>query len=77
MVDDVLYASNGLGLAEAFDPETGKTIWVQEPGDDPLRGSASARGVAYWSDGNAGRILTFRNQFVYALDANTGKAIPG
>ncbi len=76
MVEDVLYASNGLGLAEAFDPETGKTIWVQEPGDDPLRGSASARGVAYWNDGNAGRILTFRNQFVYALDAKTGKAIP-
>jgi quinoprotein glucose dehydrogenase len=76
MVDGVLYASNGLGLAEAFDPETGKTIWVQAPGDDALRGSASARGVAYWSDGRSGRILTFRNQFVYALDAKTGKPIP-
>ena len=27
MVDGVLYASNGLGLAEAFDPATGATIW--------------------------------------------------
>ena len=26
MVDGVLYASNGLGLAEAFDPATGATI---------------------------------------------------
>src|SRR5688572_27191616 len=25
MVDGILYASNGVGLAEAFDPETGKT----------------------------------------------------
>ena len=34
MVDGVLYASNGVGLAEAFDPETGKTLWVQKPGED-------------------------------------------
>ncbi len=32
MVDGVLYASNGLGLAEAIDPQTGATIWVQKPG---------------------------------------------
>ena len=58
MVDGVLYASNGLGLAEAFDPATGSTIWVQKPGDDPLRGSASVRGVAYWTDGkDASRLL--------------------
>src|ERR1700752_4285924 len=48
MVDGVLYASNGLGLTEAFHPATGATIWVQKPGDDPLRGSASVRAVAYW-----------------------------
>ena len=30
LVDGVLYASNGLGLAEAFDPATGATIWVQK-----------------------------------------------
>src|SRR5262245_52584984 len=34
MVDGVLYASNGIGLAEAFDPATGATIWVQKPGAD-------------------------------------------
>jgi quinoprotein glucose dehydrogenase len=76
MVDGVLYASNGLGLAEAFDPATGATIWVQKPGNDPLRGSASLRGVAYWTDGKAPRVLTYRNQFLYALDANTGEVIP-
>jgi quinoprotein glucose dehydrogenase len=76
MVGGVLYASNGLGLAEAFDPATGKTIWVQKPGDDPLRGPASARGVAFWTNGSGdNRILTYRNHYLYALDARTGDPI--
>ena len=44
MVDGVLYASNGLGLAEAFDPATGATVWVQKPGDDRIQG----REVKLW-----------------------------
>src|SRR5215470_9188701 len=31
MVDGVLYASNGIGLIEAFNPGTGQTIWVEQP----------------------------------------------
>ena len=41
MVDGVLYASNGIGLVEAFDPATGETQWVQElqeSGSDTPRG---------------------------------------
>ena len=76
MVDGVLYASNGLGLAEAFDPATGATIWVQKPGDDPLRGSASLRGLAYWTDGKERRVFSYRNQYLYALDAKTGEVMP-
>ncbi len=79
MVDGVLYASNGVGLAEAFDPGTGKTIWVQKPGvdgtgTDQVRGSAN-RGVAYWGEGNDARIITFRNQYLYALNPKTGEPI--
>ena len=76
MVDGVLYASNGVGLAEAFDPGTGKTIWVQDPGADGLRGSSN-RGVAYWGEGADARVITFRNHYLYALDPKTGKPIPG
>jgi quinoprotein glucose dehydrogenase len=82
MIGGVLYASNGLGLAEAIDPETGKTIWMQKPGPDGLRGATSNRGVAYWAQGpgnlgnDVARILTFRNQFLYALDVRTGEPIP-
>ena len=74
MVDGVLYASNGVGLAEAFDPATGKTLWVQKSGDEGLRGSAN-RGVAYWGEGGDARIITFRNQYLYALNPKTGEPI--
>ena len=76
MVGSVLYASNGVGLVEAFDAGTGKTIWVQElPEDQPI-GGAPSRGVAYWRDGNDARILAVRGQFLWAIDARTGKLIP-
>jgi glucose dehydrogenase len=72
MVDGVLYASNGVGLAEAFDPETGRTLWVQKPDADGMRGSAN-RGVAYWGQGADARIITFRNRYLYALNPRTGE----
>src|SRR4029077_4419964 len=76
MVGGLLYASDGLGLVEAFDPATGKTIWTQElveRGAAP-RGSAS-RGVAYWRSGDDARILSVQGQYLVALDARTGKVI--
>ena len=42
MVDGVLYASNGIGLVEAFDPGTGETLWVQDAaflGEETPRGA--------------------------------------
>ena len=74
MVNGVLYASNAVGLAEAFDPATGKTLWVQKPGDDGLRGTSN-RGVAYWGEGAEARLITHRNQRLYALDPKTGEPI--
>src|SRR5437879_3725403 len=40
MVDGVLYAPNAVGLIEAFDAGSGKTIWVQEPLEKNLAGVA-------------------------------------
>ena len=74
MVDGILYASNGVGLAEAFDPATGKTLWVQQPDVDGMRGGAN-RGVAYWGEGAEARIITFRNRYLYALHPKTGEPI--
>src|SRR5215510_13161386 len=41
MVNGVLYASNAVGLAEAFDPETGKTLWTQQVPPEGVRGSTA------------------------------------
>jgi quinoprotein glucose dehydrogenase len=76
MVKGVMYASNGVGLAEAFDPETGRTLWVQKPGDDELRGGSN-RGVAYWSQGADERLFSFRGHSLFALNPKTGEPVPG
>src|SRR2546423_1166110 len=67
MVDGVLFASNAFGLVEAFDPGNGRTLWIQKAGADPIRAAGANRGVAYWSQGAEQRILTHRNQYLYAL----------
>ena len=81
MVDGVLYASNGIGLVEAFDAGTGETLWVQEypeSGDETPRGAAN-RGVAYWADDGRGdhaaRIISIRPPYLLATDIETGRLI--
>jgi quinoprotein glucose dehydrogenase len=77
MVGGRMFAQNAMGLVDAFDPATGKTLWRQERfASDPLRG-ASGRGVAYWRDGEDERILTVRGEYLYAIDARTGRLVKG
>ena len=80
MIGGVLYSPNGVGLVEAFHPGTGKTLWVQEPfadqGPAGFRGT-SARGVAPWADGSDRRLFVVRGEYLIALDAATGKPVPG
>lgn len=78
MIGGVLYAQNALGLVEAFDALTGRTIWTQEPPSTALSDVAGAakRGVAFWSDGSQKRIISFRSGWLYSLDAKTGKPDP-
>jgi glucose dehydrogenase len=75
MVGGVLYASNAIGLVEAMDPRSGKTLWTQEPlsrGPDGLRGTAS-RGIAVWQSGPERRLLAVRGEYLFSLDPKTGK----
>ena len=79
MIDGVLYASNGIGLVEAFDPGTGKTLWVQESAEStqgPLTGT-STRGVAYWRSGSDERILSVRPPYLFAINPKTGELVRG
>ncbi|MFK7862657.1 MAG: PQQ-binding-like beta-propeller repeat protein [Pseudohongiellaceae bacterium] len=77
VVNDVAYIPNGVGLVEAFNPGTGKTLWVQQPpgGADGLPG-APTRGVAHWQDENDARIFVQRGTYLYALNAVTGETYP-
>jgi quinoprotein glucose dehydrogenase len=82
VVDGVLFAQNAHGLVVAFDGETGKTVWEQElfaRTREEANGSAT-RGVDYWRGGagNADRrIFAIRGEYLYALDAETGKPVTG
>ncbi len=79
IVDDVLYATNSVGLAEAFHPASGATLWVQQPAAstrEAVQGQ-STRGLEYWTDGAEKRILVVRNGYLHALDAATGEAVAG
>ena len=52
---------------------------MQRPLTPTLEGVAgrAAHGVAYWADGSDRRIFSLRNTHLYALDARTGRLIPG
>jgi quinoprotein glucose dehydrogenase len=82
MVDGVLYTQNAHGLVVALDGETGTTIWEQqlhESTRDEANG-ASTRGVDYWQGGDANverRIFSIRGEFLYAINAETGKPSAG
>jgi glucose dehydrogenase len=78
MIDGVLFSPNGVGLLEAFDAGTGKTIWVEAPFESGIRGvaGASTRGAAYWRSGAEQRIFITRGEWLEALDPKTGKPFP-
>jgi quinoprotein glucose dehydrogenase len=76
MIGGVLYSPNGVGLVEAFDAATGRTIWVQQPpgGAAGLKGD-STRGLAYWRSGSDERLFVQRGETLMALDPKTGRLV--
>jgi quinoprotein glucose dehydrogenase len=84
MVGGVLYTSTTLSQVAAIDAATGETKWVFDPKvyenglGIPANDGWLHRGVAYWRNGDDERIimLTAFAQMI-ALDAKTGKPVPG
>ena len=82
MLDGVLYTSTAMCQVAAIDAQTGKTLWVYDPGNWRHRRTLSKgfqhRGVAYWGDGDDRRIFigTGDNQLI-ALNAKTGVPVAG
>jgi len=74
-VEGVLYGITPTQKIFALDAATGKLLWKFDSG---IKGTQPDRGLAYWSDGLPNgdrRILVGVMNFVYALDAATGKPI--
>ncbi len=74
VVDDVLYGTTASLHAFAVDAATGEELWRFNPGG-PNEGLGVNRGVTYWEEGNDKRILYSFGEYLYAIDANTGKAV--
>jgi len=75
MIDGMLYTQDVHGLVSAFDAGTGDTVWQQEPFARTLEElqAQSTRGVDYWRSGGDQRIFVVRGEYLYALNAKTGK----
>jgi quinoprotein glucose dehydrogenase len=81
MIDGTLYTVTGLGLVAALDPATGRTRWVYDPesykAGIPNNGGFLQRGMAYWTDGKAERLLVgTADAYLLSVDARTGKPDP-
>ena len=72
VVDGVLYGITPTQKIFALDAATGKLLWKFDSG---IRGMQPDRGLASWADGKDKRILVGVMNFLYALDAATGKPI--
>jgi len=79
-VGGVLYGITPTQKIFALDAATGKLLWKFNSG---IKGTQPDRGLAYWSDRKSPtgksqerRIIVGVMNFVYALDAATGKPIP-
>lgn len=75
IIDGVLYATSPSLKAFALDAATGKEIWKFQEVDGSGGGLGVNRGVTYWEEGDDKRILYSFGEYLYALDARTGKKI--
>jgi len=75
VVHGVLYATTVSLNVVALNAATGELLWRFDPynGRKVRGGGGRTRGVTYWSDGHDERIFVGVQQFLYALDAKTGR----
>lgn len=73
VVGGTLYAYTPHGKVIALDAATGRLKWKFDSG---MVSTQPSRGVAYWSDGTGERIFAGVMNYLYCLDAKTGKLIP-
>jgi quinoprotein glucose dehydrogenase len=75
VIDGVLYAYTPTQKVIALNAATGELIWKFTPSGAAVP-SRAERGLSYWKEGSDKRILAGVANFVYEIDATTGKLIP-
>ena len=73
IVGNVLYGYTSTHKTFAVIAATGASLWSFDSG---IRGSGPNRGVMYWSSGQDRRVFAAVGNFIYGLNAATGKPIP-
>ena len=73
VVNGVLYGISPTQKIFAVDAANGKLLWSFDSG---IKGMQPDRGLAYWSDKADRRILVGVMNFLYALDATSGRPVP-
>ena len=77
IVDGVLFATSPKLRVIALDAATGKLRWTFDPNEGKeVTGKVRNRGVTYWGEKDDHRIFVVDRQYLYALNAGTGKSIP-
>ena len=81
MANGVLYTISGLGVFSALDAGSGRIRWQYDPetwkAGRPTNLGWLHRGLAYWTDGSAERILAgTHDAHLISIDAKTGKPDP-
>lgn len=82
MLNDTLYLSTPYNRVVALDAASGRELWRFDPGShrygQPSNGTGFVhRGVALWTGGRERRVFINSRWRLIALDAATGKAVPG
>ncbi|SDF39640.1 PQQ-binding-like beta-propeller repeat protein [Terriglobus roseus] len=78
IIHGVLYGLSPSVKVFALDAATGKQLWTFDPAAGTKEiGSTRNRGVTYWSDasGKDSRIFVTFRQYLYAIEAKTGKLV--
>jgi quinoprotein glucose dehydrogenase len=78
VVDGVLYGTSPDLQLFALAADTGRELWRFDPKSIPgVTQSGVNRGLVYWASGSDRRILYGNDHFLHAIDAGTGRPVPG
>ncbi|HLA70069.1 MAG TPA: pyrroloquinoline quinone-dependent dehydrogenase [Steroidobacteraceae bacterium] len=72
VIGRVLYGYTPTHKTFALDAATGTQLWIFDSG---VAGVGANRGLMYWTDGKQARVFAAVDNFIYALDAASGRPV--